>query len=154
MQRPLGPRGGQYADDSYGQLVLHINREVMAHGAEICLLRDLHRAGANDRDPLIAAVLAGDAGRVAELAIGGERPGLAAEAAARGHWAVVRALVDGGASAEGALHFAAAAGQDELALWLVERGASTDAQDDVYHLTPSGWADFFDHAELAQRLRP
>lgn len=75
MQRPLGPRGGQYADDSYGQLVLHINREVMAHGAEICLLRDLHRAGANDRDPLIAAVLAGDAGRVAELAIAGSVPG-------------------------------------------------------------------------------
>jgi len=26
-------------------LVLHLNREVMAHGAEICLLRDLYRAG-------------------------------------------------------------------------------------------------------------
>ena len=26
-------------------LITHINREVMHHGAEICLLRDLHRAG-------------------------------------------------------------------------------------------------------------
>jgi hypothetical protein len=25
-------------------LMLHVNREVMHHGAEICLLRDLHRA--------------------------------------------------------------------------------------------------------------
>jgi hypothetical protein len=25
-------------------LVLHLSREVMAHGAEICLLRDLYRA--------------------------------------------------------------------------------------------------------------
>lgn len=26
-------------------LIAHINREVMHHGAEICLLRDLYRAG-------------------------------------------------------------------------------------------------------------
>jgi hypothetical protein len=27
-------------------LVMHLNRETMAHGAEICLLRDLYRARA------------------------------------------------------------------------------------------------------------
>ena len=37
------------------QLVLHINREVMAHGAEICLLRDLYRAEQSQRDPLVPA---------------------------------------------------------------------------------------------------
>jgi hypothetical protein len=33
------------------ELIVHINREVMHHGAEICLLRDLYRAtGATTRD--------------------------------------------------------------------------------------------------------
>ena len=31
-------------DDPFIGLVLHINREVMHHGAEICLLRDIYRA--------------------------------------------------------------------------------------------------------------
>ncbi|SDD75708.1 DinB family protein [Glycomyces harbinensis] len=44
MERPLGPKGGPFADDTMADLVLHLNREVMAHGAEICLLRDLYRA--------------------------------------------------------------------------------------------------------------
>jgi len=43
LLRPLGPRGGWFADDSLAALVAHLNREAMAHGAEICLLRDLHR---------------------------------------------------------------------------------------------------------------
>ncbi len=41
---PLGPKGAWFAEDSMGALVLHLNRELMAHGAEICLLRDLFRA--------------------------------------------------------------------------------------------------------------
>lgn len=45
LAKPLGPTGGQYADDSMLGLITHINREVMHHGAEICLLRDLYRAG-------------------------------------------------------------------------------------------------------------
>ena len=46
---------GTGADSSVTQLVLHINCEVMAHGAEICLLRDLYRAEQSQRDPLVAA---------------------------------------------------------------------------------------------------
>lgn len=45
LTRPLGPNGGPFADDSMLALITHINREVLHHGAEICLLRDLHRAG-------------------------------------------------------------------------------------------------------------
>jgi len=45
LERPLGPKGGAYADDSMLALVAHVNREVMHHGGEICLLRDLYRAG-------------------------------------------------------------------------------------------------------------
>ncbi|MEE1807015.1 hypothetical protein [Streptomyces sp. BE133] len=35
----------------WGELITHINREIMHHGAEVCLLRDLCRAtGATTRD--------------------------------------------------------------------------------------------------------
>jgi hypothetical protein len=51
LRTPLGPRGGPYAGDSMAALIVHINREAMHHGAEICLLRDLYRAtGAGTRD--------------------------------------------------------------------------------------------------------
>jgi hypothetical protein len=51
MLQPLGPKGGFYAEDSMAQLVAHISREAMHHGAEIALLRDLYRAtGATTRD--------------------------------------------------------------------------------------------------------
>ena len=51
LGRPLGPRGGPYAADPMAALIVHISREVMHHGAEIALLRDLYRAtGATGRD--------------------------------------------------------------------------------------------------------
>jgi DinB superfamily len=51
LARPLGPRGGPFAEDLMAELVAHISREVMHHGAEIALLRDLWRAtGATSRD--------------------------------------------------------------------------------------------------------
>ena len=50
LQAPLGPKGGPFAADPMAGLVLHISREVMHHGGEICLLRDLYRAsGATSR---------------------------------------------------------------------------------------------------------
>ena len=153
MERPLGPRGAAYATDSLAQLVLHINREVMAHGAEICLLRDLYRADQQGRDPLIAAALGGDAEAVRRLDVSGARPTLAAEAAGLRHWEVVRALAEGGASIEGALHYAAAAGEREAVEWLVEHGADLEAVDDRFGLTPAGWAGYFGHAELAAWLK-
>jgi hypothetical protein len=44
LARPCGPSEGPWADAPMAALVLHISREVIHHGAEICLLRDLHRA--------------------------------------------------------------------------------------------------------------
>jgi hypothetical protein len=44
LSRPLGRKGGPYADDPMAALAVHINREVMHHGGEIGLLRDLYRA--------------------------------------------------------------------------------------------------------------
>lgn len=41
LARPCGPAEGPYAEEPMGVLVLHITRELIHHGAEICLLRDL-----------------------------------------------------------------------------------------------------------------
>jgi hypothetical protein len=55
--RLLGPRGGPYAEDPMAELIAHTNREVMHHGAEIALLRDLYRAtGTTTRDSRLVPV--------------------------------------------------------------------------------------------------
>ena len=46
LATPLGPRGGYFSKDPMAALIVHLNRETMHHGAEICLLRDLYRARA------------------------------------------------------------------------------------------------------------
>ena len=42
LARPCGPAEGPYADAPLAKLILHINREMIHHGAEIALLRDLY----------------------------------------------------------------------------------------------------------------
>lgn len=42
LARPCGPAEGPYADLPMAALVLHINRELIHHLAEVCLLRDLY----------------------------------------------------------------------------------------------------------------
>ena len=42
--RPVGAAEGPFADRPYLALVLHLNRELIHHGAEVSLLRDLYRA--------------------------------------------------------------------------------------------------------------
>ncbi|MFB9237744.1 DinB family protein [Plantactinospora siamensis] len=44
LAAPVGPLGGPYADEPMAALVLHVARETMHHGGEICLLRDLYAA--------------------------------------------------------------------------------------------------------------
>ena len=44
LAKPVGPAEGPFADRPYAELVLHLNREAIHHGAEIALLRDLYRA--------------------------------------------------------------------------------------------------------------
>jgi hypothetical protein len=41
LATPCGPAEGPWAEHSRAELVLHIHREVIHHGAEIALLRDL-----------------------------------------------------------------------------------------------------------------
>ena len=42
LNRPCGPAEGPYAEHPMLTLVLHINREVIHHGAEIACIRDLY----------------------------------------------------------------------------------------------------------------
>lgn len=42
LLRPCGPAEGPFADAPLSALVLHINRELIHHGAEVALLRDLY----------------------------------------------------------------------------------------------------------------
>jgi hypothetical protein len=42
LARPVGEAEGAFAELSYAELVLHINRELIHHLAEVCLLRDLY----------------------------------------------------------------------------------------------------------------
>lgn len=42
LQEPIGPKEGPWADRPMIDLILHINREVIHHGAEIACLRDLY----------------------------------------------------------------------------------------------------------------
>jgi hypothetical protein len=44
LARPCGPAEGPFAEVPMAGLVLHIHREVIHHGAEVALLRDLYRA--------------------------------------------------------------------------------------------------------------
>jgi hypothetical protein len=46
LAKAVGPAEGPFAERSYAALILHIHREVIHHGAEVALLRDLYRAGA------------------------------------------------------------------------------------------------------------
>jgi hypothetical protein len=44
LHKPCGPAEGPYAQYPMATLILHINREVFHHAAEVALLRDLYRA--------------------------------------------------------------------------------------------------------------
>jgi hypothetical protein len=44
LARPVGEAEGPFAEHPMSALILHITREVIHHGAEILLLRDLYRA--------------------------------------------------------------------------------------------------------------
>lgn len=43
LARAVGPAEGIWGQEPYAALILHINREVIHHGAEVLTLRDLYR---------------------------------------------------------------------------------------------------------------
>jgi len=66
LAQPCGPTEGPFAERTVAALVLHIHREVIHHGAEIALLRDLYASwpGGGDGTPA-GRVTATDPGRPA-----------------------------------------------------------------------------------------
>ncbi len=52
LERPCGPHEGGYADAPFAALILHISREVIHHGSEIALLRDLYQWSGASPHPL------------------------------------------------------------------------------------------------------
>ena len=52
LGRPCGPAEGPYAEAPMAALVLHVNREILHHGAEVALLLDLFDQRARLGDPL------------------------------------------------------------------------------------------------------
>ncbi|HKV19580.1 MAG TPA: DinB family protein [Mycobacterium sp.] len=50
LHRPCGAAEGPYADYPFMALVLHINREVIHHGAEIACIRDLYANNPDDKE--------------------------------------------------------------------------------------------------------
>ncbi|MUL81508.1 MULTISPECIES: DinB family protein [unclassified Mycolicibacterium] len=42
LRRPCGPAEGPWAEYTMAELILHVNREVIHHGAEIACIRDLY----------------------------------------------------------------------------------------------------------------
>jgi hypothetical protein len=51
LARPCGPAEGPFADYPFAALILHITREVIHHGAEMCTIRDLYRSQLQTGEP-------------------------------------------------------------------------------------------------------
>lgn len=165
----VGPIGGPYADMTRAAFVLHELDELIHHGAEVGLLRDWYRAlhAPDDDDPLVLALLRADQTAIAAAVaddpsavdrIRAEHPDLVARAAAGGRWDAVRLLVDHGfdvsaARSRTALHDAAGAGDLEMVRFLTDHGADTTVRDDLFNVTPIGWARYFNRTEVIEYLK-
>ncbi len=155
------PRRFDDADVTRHGFILHILDEVIHHGAEVGLLRDLWRAE-QPKDEVVTALLRGDravagAQPDAVARVLAERPDLMVEAGATARWAAIPLLVELGFPIEGstgrsALHHAAASGNLELVQLLVEHGADFNAKDPQFHARPVLWAQFFNRTEVADYL--
>ena len=164
----LGPIAGQYAESDRTGFVLHMLDEVIHHGAEVALLRDLWRAEreAQELDPLVGALLTGNTDAVAAIEaqdpsalkrVRSAHADLVLEAASDGRWHAVPLLLDRGFAADvgegaGALHHAAGAGRLDIVRLLVDHGASVSRIDPSWHATPQGWAEYFRHQDVVEYL--
>ena len=164
----LGPVGGQYADSDRAGFVFHMLDEFIHHGAEIALLRDLYRGEreAHERDPLVRALLAGDADAVTAIhaenpsaldRVRASHPGLILEAVSSGRWHAVDLLLESGFAADveegaGPLHHAAGAGRLDIVKLLVEHGADTGRTEPIWRASAQGWAEYFHRRDVVEYL--
>ena len=137
-----------------------MNRELIHHGAEISLLRDLYRAKQLGQ-PVIQALIRGDhdnvSGDVSEIRAA--HPDLISQAAQLGSEAGVRLLLEKGFDLNAdvtrpALHAAAATGDVAMCKLLVDFGADLTKRDDTWNETPLGWAKYCNQPEAVAYLEP
>ena len=159
LAEPIGPIGGQYGEAPRAGLVLHQLDEVIHHAAEISLLRDLFRARreAAHPDPTIAALVASPTVPDADAFRAAPAETVVGTLAELGRFDLVEAAVALGLPVDGppptALHRAAGRGRAEVVEHLIAAGADASLRDPTWNATPSEWAAFFRHHELAARLR-
>jgi DinB superfamily/Ankyrin repeats (3 copies) len=165
LWQPLGARGGPFAQSTRVAYVLHQLDELVHHGAEVGVVRDLyaltHAPAAPD--PLVQALLDADESVVARAErsemdrIRTAEPALVARAAAQGRWDAVRLLVELGfdvnvISRRTALHDAAGSGDLEMVRYLIEHGADPSVVEADFNATPAGWATYFRHDAVVDYL--
>ena len=159
LAQPIGPIGGQYAEASRAGLLLHQLDEVVHHGAEVSLLRDLFRAQRTPPhpDPAIAALVTAPTMPSADAFRAAPADSVVGALAELGRFDLVEAALALGLPPDGppptALHRAAAMGRAEVVEQLVGAGADASLRDPTWNATPAEWAAFFRHRELAERLR-
>ncbi|MBE1611510.1 DinB family protein [Actinopolymorpha pittospori] len=168
LARPMGKIAGPYGEQDGSAFALHILDELIHHGAEIGVVRDLFRAS-RPRSAFVDACLRGDhdeARTIQERTPGiiartmAEHPALVSQAASRQRWDAVLLLLDLGfgvdaptpSSAPSPLHYAAGAGELDVLRRLVTLGADLDRRDPTFQATPLGWAEFLHQEEAAAYL--
>jgi hypothetical protein len=150
LDQSMGEIAGPYAGNTVNSFVLHILDELIHHGAEVGVVRDLYRQH-ETLDPFVQACLLGDLPVMQEVdpaqleRTRAEHPDLLARAAARQRWDVVRLLAEHGfdvyrpgAGGVTAAHRPAGAGQVDVLRMLVDSGADLAATDIQYGATPFG----------------
>ncbi|WP_328994874.1 DinB family protein [Kribbella sp. NBC_01245] len=157
FDRQMGEIAGQYGEYDGMAFALHILDELIHHGAEVGVVRDLYRAQ-QPEDPSVVALLNGDQTADVER-VREQRPALIAEAAAGKRWEAVPLLVELGFDVNArdhadrtAAHLAAGTGELDVLRLLVEHGADLAAEDPEFHATPLGWAQWSNQAAAADFL--
>ncbi len=161
LDTPMGPIAGPYRDGSRRSFLLHELDELIHHGAEVGVLRDLF-AASRPQPPIVAAALDADrpaleALLAADPELPARHPDLLRQVAAAQRWDGVELLLQLGfpvdpPSGTAPVHYAAGAGELRIVRLLVDHGADLEARDPTFHETPRGWAAFFGHPEVADAL--
>lgn len=153
----LGPLARDWSERPRATFVLHILDEVIHHGAEIGVLRDLYRARAQ-HDPEVSALLYGEELPAEAIErVRARRPDLVLVAAELAYWEAIPRLLELGFGVEGRggrtpLHHAAAEGRVDMVKLLIDAGADVDVRDPVYEVPPVEWAKFFRRREAVELL--